>query len=121
MELKPPFTDDKCGRSATPFLAGLLALRLLLPLPNFRAPGKKEEEKRMKSIWKWVALLLLFAAPYVYSNESLVIENIECEGNGSTDCALIKETIFLSPGDEVEDEELHNARTRLGLMGLFKT
>jgi outer membrane protein assembly factor BamA len=49
----------------------------------------------------------------------LVIEDIVCVGNQSTDCGFIRNQIYLSPGDKLDEEEVQTAKIRLGLLPNF--
>ena len=52
--------------------------------------------------------------------EPLFVEGIECEGNTATDCSFISSNLYLSPGDLVNEEEIHSARLRLSSLTNFK-
>jgi len=53
--------------------------------------------------------------------ENLIIDSIECSGNENTDCEIIKKEIYLNPGDNINEDEIQNAKIRLQLLGLFKS
>jgi outer membrane protein assembly factor BamA len=54
-----------------------------------------------------------------YSPENLVIDNIICSGNVTTDCKIIGRELYLEPGQKISEVEITNARIRLSLLGLF--
>jgi hypothetical protein len=49
----------------------------------------------------------------------LVIEQLECRGNATTSCAYILSYLYLSPGSEVDEDEIRNARFRLSALPNF--
>lgn len=53
--------------------------------------------------------------------EDLIIDAIECNGNTRTNCEIIKSEIYLNPGDQLNEEEVKNAKFRLQLLNLFKS
>lgn len=56
-----------------------------------------------------------------FTPEDLIIDAIECAGNERTECEIIKNEIYLSPGDRLNEEEIKNAKIRLQLLNLFKS
>lgn len=51
--------------------------------------------------------------------EGWVIEAIECSENKITSCSVLKNELYLRPGDKVNEQEIDNARLRLRASGLF--
>ncbi|MBL7669771.1 MAG: hypothetical protein JNM39_04740 [Bdellovibrionaceae bacterium] len=54
-------------------------------------------------------------------SQGLLIDSVECLGNILTSCEIIQREINLGPGDHLDEEEMKNAKTRLQLLGLFKS
>lgn len=52
---------------------------------------------------------------------TLVIEDIHCEGNKSTSCDFIRGFIKATPGDQVEEASIENAKLRLMAVPNFKS
>lgn len=50
----------------------------------------------------------------------LIIDSVECDGNSLTSCEIIQREINLGPGDQLDEDEMKNAKIRLQLLGLFK-
>lgn len=59
-------------------------------------------------------------APEFTPPDQLAIEKIVCEGNTQTTCETIQEEVRINPGSKVDEEQISDARIRLGLTGLFK-
>ena len=71
-------------------------------------------------------LLILILPALGFSQEAqasppLIIEAIKCVGNTATDCSFIQSKLYLSPGDEVDEEEISNAMLRLSTLPIFNS
>ncbi|MBF0301293.1 MAG: BamA/TamA family outer membrane protein [Oligoflexia bacterium] len=51
----------------------------------------------------------------------LVIDDIQCSGNVSTACSFIASHLYLSSGEQINEEEIHNAKLRLSSLTNFKS
>ena len=51
--------------------------------------------------------------------ESLRVQEIRCAGNDHTSCEFIREKLYLSPGDTLDEEEVRNAELRLASLRNF--
>jgi hypothetical protein len=65
-----------------------------------------------------LVLLLLWShtgqAAAAADAETLIVEDLSCRGNVATSGDFILGHVYLAPGDTVDEEELGNARLRLG-------
>jgi outer membrane protein assembly factor BamA len=50
---------------------------------------------------------------------SLQVEEIRCKGNALTRCAFIRESLHLSPGDALSEQEIQDATLRLSTLAEF--
>lgn len=50
----------------------------------------------------------------------LVVQEVRCQGNTSTTCQFIAGHLYLSSGDEINEEEIQNAKMRLSSLSNFK-
>ena len=66
-----------------------------------------------------VALLALLTATQAAADAPLVIEELQCRGNTATSCAYILSYMYLSAGNEVDEEEIRNAKFRLSALPNF--
>lgn len=57
----------------------------------------------------------------INGENKLIIEDITCEGNGATSCDFIRGFVRASPGDNVEEQTIENAKLRLMAMPNFKS
>jgi hypothetical protein len=71
----------------------------------------------MKSSLFW---LLGAFAPSVSVGQSveehLTVESIECRGNATTPCDLLRDRLYLGANDRIDEEEIANAKLRLSAM-----
>jgi len=81
----------------------LLILSLLLPLT---VPAQQFEPSPL---------------PAAASRDVLVIDELMCRGNVATSCDFILGHIYLSAGDNVDENELGNARLRLSSLPSFES
>lgn len=78
-------------------------------------------------VFTLILLILLPVATYAQEvepenfHENYIIDSIECAGNLSTDCEIIKREIYQNIGDKLDEEEVSNSKIRLQLLGLFKS
>jgi len=71
-----------------------------------------------------LAIMVFSMQSYVWATDNdtaLTIEDIVCTGNASTDCEFIRDHVFLSAGDLLNEDELQNAKIRLGVVPNFST
>jgi outer membrane protein assembly factor BamA len=50
---------------------------------------------------------------------SLIVEDIRCKGNASTECSFIRGFLHLSPGEPLSEEEIQEAKLRLSSLPDF--
>lgn len=81
----------------------------------------------MKSLFIWV-LIGVLEPIYCLAQETtpetkppLVVEEVRCQGNNSTSCQFIAGHLYLSSGDQLNEEEIQNAKLRLSSLPNFKS
>jgi hypothetical protein len=79
----------------------------------------------MKSLFVGV-LLAAFAPVYCLAQEqdqdqTLIVQEVRCQGNTSTNCEFISGHLYLSNGDALNEREVQNARLRLSSLSNFKS
>ena len=54
-------------------------------------------------------------------DQHLIVEALRCRGNINTSCRFILGSVYLAPGDHLNEEELRNAQLRLSWLRNFKS
>lgn len=79
----------------------------------------------MKWACAWLALLLMglpvCATSRIAEDQHLVVEALRCQGNVNTSCRFILGSVYLAPGDRLNEDEIQNARLRLSSLRNFKS
>jgi outer membrane translocation and assembly module TamA len=76
----------------------------------------------MKSSLAWLLLALAPLACFAQtdaSDDTLIVEGLQCRGNSLTACEFITGHIYLTPGDRLDEHELQNAKLRLTTLRNF--
>ena len=75
-----------------------------------------------KVLWGWVlALACVSPSGLAYSTENsgLIVEDMHCKGNAVTSCQFILGYIHLAPGDQLNEDEIQDAKLRLSSLPNF--
>jgi outer membrane protein assembly factor BamA len=79
----------------------------------------------MRWVCAWLALLLVWlpfpATAKTTDEPHLVVEALRCRGNVNTSCRFILGSVYLAPGDRLNEDEIQNARLRLSWLRNFKS
>lgn len=78
----------------------------------------------MKTSLAWLLLALAPLACFAQtdaSDETLIVESLQCRGNILTACEFITGHIYLGPGDRLDEQELQNAKLRLTTLRNFES
>jgi outer membrane protein assembly factor BamA len=86
----------------------------------------------MKAVCAWLVLLLACLPAHAIAktgddqhrttdDQHLIIEALRCRGNINTSCRFILGSVYLAPGDRLNEEELRNAQLRLSWLRNFKS
>lgn len=69
----------------------------------------------MRSVLSVILAVLVCARAMAQDAQGtpLVVEDLVCRGNASTSCTFILGQVYLAEGDQVDEEELENAKLRL--------
>ena len=79
----------------------------------------------MKAVCAWLVLLFAWLPAHATSmtgdDQHLIVEALRCQGNVNTSCRFILGSVYLAPGDRLNEEELRNAQLRLSWLRNFKS
>jgi Omp85 superfamily domain len=79
----------------------------------------------MRAVWAWLLVLLACLPAHAISktgdDQSLIVEALHCRGNVHTSCRFILGSVYLVPGDRLNEEEIQNAKLRLSWLRNFKS
>lgn len=77
---------------------------------------------RASTVWLLLLALLPLGVPaQSIEPQPLTVEELTCRGNTFTSCNFILGQLYLSAGDEVDEEEIENAKLRLSGLRNFKS
>jgi outer membrane protein assembly factor BamA len=60
-------------------------------------------------------------ATAVESDTALVVQDIQCRGNVATACSFIRGHLYLTPGAQLDEREVEDAKLRLSALSNFKS
>ena len=79
----------------------------------------------MRALGAWLLLLLVCLPAHALSRTGddphLTVEALRCQGNVNTSCRFILGSVYLAPGDRLNEEEIRNAQLRLEWLRNFKS
>jgi outer membrane protein assembly factor BamA len=86
----------------------------------------------MRVVCAWLLLLLAWLPAHATArteddqrktgdDQRLIVEALRCRGNINTSCRFILGSVYLAPGDRLNEEELRNAQLRLSWLRNFKS
>lgn len=73
----------------------------------------------MKTLFMSLAIFF-FCAESFAEDEILKIQDIQCRGNETTTCTFIEGHLFIQKGDNLNEDEIQNAKLRLSSLSNFK-
>jgi hypothetical protein len=79
----------------------------------------------MKAVWAWILVLLaslpIHAVSSTGDDQHLIVEALRCRGNVNTSCRFILGSVYLMPGDRLNEDKIQDAKLRLSGSRNFKS